>query len=63
MTITTLRYRFGTEQKNSATISQIIKEALVEGLIKTYDFLNLIGYISIPSNSIFLDSIKSCCDI
>lgn len=37
MTNTTLRERFGIEQKNTAMVSRIIKEALVEKLIYIYD--------------------------
>lgn len=37
MTNTTLRERFGIEEKNSATASRLIKEALDAGLIVPYD--------------------------
>ena len=37
MTNTTLRDRFGIEQKNKATASRIIKEAFKEELIYIYD--------------------------
>jgi len=37
MTNTTLRERFAIEQKNTAMVSRIIKEALVEKLIYIYD--------------------------
>lgn len=37
MTNTTLRERFAIEQKNTAMVSRIIKEALVEKLIDIYD--------------------------
>lgn len=37
MTNTTLRERFGIEDKNSATASRIIKDASVAGLVRCYD--------------------------
>lgn len=37
MTNTTLRERFGIEDKNSATASRIIKDASIAGLIRCYD--------------------------
>lgn len=37
MTNTTLRERFGIEEKNSATASRIIKETLDAGLVRPYD--------------------------
>lgn len=37
MTNTTLRERFGIEERNSATASRIIKDALDEGRIRPYD--------------------------
>ncbi len=37
MTNTTLRERFGIEEKNSAIASRLIKEALDAGLIVPYD--------------------------
>ena len=37
MNNTTLRDRFGVEQKNSATVSRIIKQALEANVIKPYD--------------------------
>lgn len=37
MTNTTLRERFGIEDKNSATASRIIKDASIAGLIQCYD--------------------------
>ncbi|VUS76007.1 ATP-binding protein [Klebsiella spallanzanii] len=37
MNNTTLRERFGVDEKNSAMISRIIKEAMKEGRIKQYD--------------------------
>jgi ATP-dependent DNA helicase RecG len=37
MTNTTLRERFGIEDKNSATASRIIKETLDAGLVRAYD--------------------------
>lgn len=37
MTNTTLRGRFGIEDKNSATASRIIKDTLTAGLIRCYD--------------------------
>lgn len=37
MTNTSLRERFGIDQKNSATISRMIREALDAGVIKAYD--------------------------
>jgi len=37
MTNTTLRQRFGIEERNSATASRIIKETLEAGLVRPYD--------------------------
>ncbi|CCJ86834.1 putative transcriptional regulator [Cronobacter dublinensis 582] len=37
MNNTTLRERFGVDEKNSAMISRIIKEAMKEDRIKQYD--------------------------
>ena len=37
MTNTSLRKRFGIEEKNSATVSRIIKDALNAKKIKAYD--------------------------
>lgn len=37
MTNTTLRERFGIEDKNSATASRIIKETINAGLIRCHD--------------------------
>ena len=37
MTNTSLRERFGIEQKNSATASRLIKEATEAGVIRPYD--------------------------
>jgi predicted HTH transcriptional regulator len=37
MTNTSLRERFGIEQKNSATVSRLIKEAVAAGAIRAYD--------------------------
>ena len=37
MTNSSLRKRFGIEEKNSATASRIIREAIEEGIVKPYD--------------------------
>ncbi len=37
MTNTTLRQRFGIEERNSATASRIIKETLEASLVRPYD--------------------------
>ncbi len=37
MTNSTLRKRFGIEQRNSATASRLIKEALSAGMVRPYD--------------------------
>lgn len=37
MTNSSLRERFGIEERNSATVSRIIREALEAGMIKPFD--------------------------